>query len=35
MKKLLLSTLAVGALFAQNANIDLEKKIAKLEKEIE
>jgi len=34
MKKLLLSTLAIGALFAQNANVDLEKKIAKLEKEV-
>ena len=34
MKKLLLSTLAIGALFAQNANVDLEKKITKLEKEI-
>jgi len=34
MKKLLLSTLAIGVLFAQNANVDLEKKIAKLEKEV-
>jgi len=34
MKKLLLSTLAIGALFAQNTNVNLEKKIAKLEKEV-
>jgi hypothetical protein len=35
MKKLLISTLAVGALFAQNSNADLEAKIKKLEAEIQ
>jgi len=34
MKKMLLSALAIGALFAQNTNANLEKKINKLEKEL-
>ena len=34
MKKLLLSTLAVGALFAQNNSADLEAKIKNLEKQV-